>query len=149
MERNAEALFNKYKKKLLKKFGNRALYDHEIDRYGRANIKGFSGVYSHDRVPNKSGRYIVNTGNHKSAGIHWVGLVRTSANDYAYDSFSRHIKKVIKKGLGGSGRSVVQSDVSDAEQNDSLATQQNICGHLSLAWLHVVADLGIGSALLI
>ena len=107
----------------------------------------FKGVYSSDNIPNKSGWYVVNTGNTKSSGIHWVGMIRTPSHDYVYDSFGRPTKQILKK-YNGSGRVLNESD-RDIEQNDADPKQKNICGHLALSWLMVAHSLGLKKALLV
>lgn len=149
MEKQAETLFNSYRKKIIKHFGTEPLYDDQIEKFAKENkIPGFQGVYPYDKLPNKSGAYIVNTGNSSSVGIHWVAIVRTKSTDYIYDSFSRPAKNILKH-LKGHGRTEVMSDQKDSEQHDKYESQRNICGHLSLAWLFVYRDLGLKNALLI
>lgn len=156
-ERAAEALHKKYATELIKQLGNKPLYDDQIDKIGQSTyqhngklyrlLPQFKGVYSSDNVPNKNGWYVVNTGNTKSSGIHWVGMIRTPSHDYVYDSFGRPTRQILKK-YNGSGRRLTESD-RDIEQNDADQQQQNICGHLALAWLMVVHSLGIKKALLV
>lgn len=148
-EKKVETLFNKYRKSIIKQFGVKPLYDDQIDTFARAQqIPKYGGVFPHDKLPNKSGAYIVNTGNSRSAGIHWIALVRTKSNDYIYDSFSRP-KHTILKSFHGHGRKSKMSDQKDLEQHDEYVSQENICGHLSLSWLLVYRDLGIKHAMLI
>lgn len=146
-ESSAEALHKKYVKELIKQLGNRPLYDDQIDGIGKELLPRFKGVYSSNDIPDKVGWYIVNTGNTKSPGIHWVALIRTPDNDYVYDSYGRPTRQILKT-YKGEGRTLHESD-RDVEQNDADPKQQNICGHLSLAWLMVAHSLGTKKALAI
>lgn len=147
-EVKAEKLFTKYRRQIIKKFGARPLWDDEIDKYARERIPSFKGVYPHDKLPIGNGSYIVNTGGSKSKGIHWVAIFRSPSVDYIYDSFSRPIPNILKS-YNGHGRRLNQSDPSDIEQHDQYASQRDVCGHLSLAWLLVARDLGVKAASLI
>jgi len=148
-EAKAETLFKSYRQQIIKHFGTKPLYDDQIDKFAKkTKIKNWQGVYPYDQLPDRSGSYVVNTGNHKSPGIHWVAIVRTPSTDYIYDSFARP-KNTILKHLRGTGRRELMSDRKDSEQLDQYESQRNICGHLSLAWLLVYSELGIRSAMLI
>ena len=148
-EKDVEKSFISFKKQLINKIGKKALYNDEIDEAGRKLIgPKFKGVCSHDKLPLKPGYYIVNTGNSKSAGIHWIAVVCTPKTIYIYDSFARHhgtILKSIEKKAKAKKMKIVNSDRSDLEQKDDTS----ICGQLSIAWLLCVKKYGIRKALLI
>ena len=151
-EQDAEARFRTYKDALIRIYGRGPLDSDQIDEFGIEAFGGsWRGVSGQERVktPMKPGYYIVNTSRTaKSPGVHWVGLYATSAGAYTYDSFARSGAKMISE-LGGRRKkgsgAFVDSDRKDAEQRGASA----VCGHLSLAWLLVVRDLGIRSAILI
>lgn len=147
-EKQAESVFTKYANRVIKQLGNRALYDSTIISYAKKHINRFGGVYPSNQVPNKSGKYIVNTGNDKSSGIHWIALIRTKSNDYVFDSFARPTKNILKT-YNGNGRKLKESDRKDIEQDDSNPSQENICGQLSIAWLLAHQDLGLRKVMLI
>ena len=152
-EQDAEARFRTYKDALIRIYGRGPLDSDQIDEFGIEAFGGsWRGVSGQERVktPMKPGYYIVNTSRTaKSPGVHWVGLYVTSAGQaYTYDSFARSGAKMLSE-LGGRRKkgsgAFVDSDRKDAEQRGASA----VCGHLSLAWLLVVRDLGIRSAILI
>jgi hypothetical protein len=152
-EQDAEARFRTYRDALIRIYGRGPLDSNMIEQFGIEAFGGsWRGVSGQDAVktPMKAGYYIVNTSKTaKSPGVHWMGLYVTSAGQaYTYDSFARSGAKMLselnnrrKKGSGA----FMDSDRKDAEQRGASA----VCGHLSLAWLLVVRDLGIKSAILI
>ena len=146
MSRSPELVHKAYTHELIKALGNKPLYDDQIASIAKV-IPHFKGCYSSDNIPKKSGWYIVNTGNLKSPGIHWISMIRTPQYDYVYDSFGRPTRQILKKYNGG-GRVLTESD-RDVEQDDAEPKQKNICGHLSLAWLLTAHSLGIKKALLV
>jgi hypothetical protein len=151
-EQDAEARFKTYKDALIRIYGRGPLDSDQIGEFGiEAFGASWRGVSGQDAVktPMKAGYYIVNTSKTaKSPGVHWMGLYVTSAGAYTYDSFARSGAKMLSE-LGGRRKkgsgAFVDSDRKDAEQRGASA----VCGHLSLAWLLVVRDLGIRSAILI
>ena len=146
MEKKAESLFRKHTKRLVSKLGHHALTDQEIDFYcGTAFQRKWRGCYAQDeKFLIKPGYYIINNDVSTGPGEHWVGLVITPKTAYIYDSFARDSKKLLKhltKRL--SGKNIIKNvDRTDKEQK----INQVICGHLSIAWLHVAHDLGIRAA---
>ena len=153
-EQDAEARFRTYKDALIRIYGRGPLDSDQIGEFGIEAFGGsWRGVSGQERVKTplkKAGYRIVNTSRTASSpGVHWVGLYVTSAGQaYTYDSFARSGVRMLselngrrKKGSGG----FTDSDRKDAEQRGASA----VCGHLSLAWLLVVRDLGIRSAILI
>jgi hypothetical protein len=151
-ERKSEQLFNKYRKQLIDHFGCKGgLYDSQINTFGKANLGSmWGGCMAWDQVKPAQGKiYVLNTGNSKSAGIHWIGLYHSGKYFYIYDSFARSIGRYAPRLLVNKKKYVRESDRSDAEQNDTDPHQQDICGCLVLAWCLVVRDLGIRSAMLI
>ena len=152
-ELDAEARFKTYKDTFIRIYGRGPLDSEQIGEFGKEAFgASWRGVSGQDAVktPMKPGYYIVNTSKTaKSPGHHWCGLYVTSAGHaYTYDSFARSGARMLSE-LGGRRKSgsggFTDSDRKDAEQRGASA----VCGHLSLAWLLVVRDLGVRSAILI
>ena len=99
-----------------------------------------------DIVP---GYYIINNDISTGPGEHWTSLIVTSKTAYIYDSFARDSKKLLKhltkrlSGLSGKKIKIIDADRTDKEQKMT----EIICGHLSIAFLHVANDLGIRAAI--
>ena len=96
-EKEIEKEFNKYKNKLIRKFGRIALDTDQINNECRALFgKKFRGTYPQDqKFPLKPGYYIINTDLKEGSGIHWCGLVIGTKNCYFYDSFCRDPKTIV------------------------------------------------------
>lgn len=139
-------LFNKTKNSLIRKLGKEPLSDITIDKIGKEifGIKwGGVGSQSMDIPKTKDRYYIINTAhNDKSPGYHWTSLyISKSGKPYIYDSFARNTNKlmfVLEKKLKGKGIGINK----ELDQHSG----SNICGHISLAWLNVVHNLGIREA---
>ena len=149
-EKESEKLFRKHKKRLTKSFGIHALSNTEIDRYGRDMFQTkWRGCFAqNDKFGVKPGYYIINNDISTGPGEHWVGMYITKGAAYIYDSFARDHKSLLRhltKRLASRKIKIYASDRSDKEQGIT----EIICGHLSLAWLHVIKDLGIRRAILI
>ena len=152
-EQDAEARFRTYKAALIRIYGRGPLDSEQIDLFGKEAFgASWRGVSGQERVktPLKAGYRIVNTSRTaNSPGVHWMAVYVTSAGcTYTYDSFARSGSRMLSELNGrrkkGSG-AFSDSDRKDAEQRGASA----VCGHLSLAWLLVVRDLGVRSAILI
>lgn len=152
-EKKAEALFRNYKTALIKRFGRGPLSTDDIDAFGVEAFGSDWGGSGDQNITLRPGKlYIVNSSHaKKSPGVHWTGVaVSKSGIVYMYDSFARnatHLMPTLAKNIRktGAGQHYTQSDTSDKEQRGDSA----VCGHLSLAWLCVVRDLGIRAAMLI
>ena len=92
---------------------------------------------------------LLNTGNDKSRGIHRVALIVDPRGEhvryYIYDSFARHLKRIIPGFIKKIGyRYIVDmnlnSDQKEAEQN---------CGQRSMATMLYVSKHGLTNAMLI
>ena len=70
----------------------------EIQQYYENEPK-FNGVYSRNNLPKiKDGVYMINLGEFKSIGIHWIALYVNDNNIIYFDSFGvEHIPKENKK----------------------------------------------------
>ena len=153
-EQQAETLFRKTKAAIIRRQGRGPMSDVAIDNEGRALFGAHWGGVGDQNIalsPNKY--YIVNTSyTPKSKGVHWVALVvgRTGVV-HLYDSYARngaHLLSTLASRIrknGGKGNAFSESDTTDREQMDTSA----VCGHLSLAFLVVVRELGLRQALLI
>ena len=147
-EKEAEALFKKEKKRLIKKFGRVALTNIQIDKLCSKELGDkYKGSYAvDDSYERKIGMMIINTDTKNGSGIHWISLYSTPNTVYYYDSFSRSPKsltpKLVKK---FKNKKIIRVDPSDREQLDP----ENICGHLSISFLLCVKKLGIRKAKLI
>lgn len=150
-EQKAEGLFHRYKAAIIARFGRGPLSDTQIDEYGREAFGPVWGGVGDQRLTLEPGRYyVVNTSySPKSRGEHWVAIATSRAGIvHLFDSFARngsHLMPKLAAGIRkkGAGRHFIESDRTDAEQRGASA----VCGHLSLAWLSVVRDLGIRAAL--
>jgi hypothetical protein len=151
-ELDAEARFRTYRDALIRIYNRGPFDSDQIGEFGKEALgSSWRGVSGQERVktPLKPGYRIVNTSRTaNSPGVHWMALYVTSAGrSYTYDSFARSGSRMLSELNGrkkGSG-AFVDSDRKDAEQRGASA----VCGHLSLAWLLVVRDLGVRSAVLI
>ena len=147
-ERQAEAVFRKNKKKIIKQMGREETSDTQLRVMGDKLLgRRFIGVYPQDKIPlGRTGLIIANTDTSDGPGVHWVALVLTPKTIYVFDSFARSTKqllKVLSKNAKHKKINIVDSDRSDAEQRDS----SSLCGQLCLSWLCVVKQLGVRSAL--
>ena len=148
MEQKAESLFKKYKKKYIATLGRQPLDNFKIDTLCNTlfGIK-YRGSYPVDqKFEFKPGYYVINTDLKKGSGIHWVAMVLTKTNAFIYDSFGRDSNKLIAhlvRRLKLAKYKIINSDRKDKEQGNL----QLICGQLSIAWLSVVKELGLKSAI--
>lgn len=144
-EKEIEKSFKKYSKQIIKKLGNEALYDSTIDQNcQRLFGNNWNGCHSHDKMSQKNGYQVLNTGNSKSFGIHWCGIYITPSTIYVYDSFARDSDSILKSlNKKKKKRKIVESDRNDAEQ----CFDSQICGHLCISWLLCCKQYGIRKAL--
>jgi len=152
-ELEAEALFEKYKKKYIKKLGTKALYDDQLDKVGKKEFGNrWGGIYAVDeQFKTTNNKYfIINTDTKDSSGEHWIAIKLAPKKLYFYDSFSRDAKKITPILLKRfKNRQIIQADQKDTEQMpvDKNGNQTEICGVLCLSWLNVIQELGIRKAL--
>ena len=142
-------LFIKYKKELIKKLGKKALYDDIITREATKILGNkYLGTFSQDTVPIKPGYAIMNVDTLDEDGSHWIGLYMTAKTIYIYDSYGRHSEKLLP---------ILEKQINKKKLNsidschlaEQFGYKSEICGHLSLAFLCVVKELGIRKALTI
>lgn len=148
MEKKAQSLFNKYKKKYIEKLGRHALDNFSIDTFCKTLFGSkFKGSFAqNEKFELKAGYYIINTDVKSGGGEHWIALVLTNKTAYIYDSFARNPTKLVShlvKRLKFAKYNIVSSDPRDKEQKET----EIICGHLSIAWLSVVKDLGVRASI--
>lgn len=136
-------LFLKTKTQLIKKLGDKALNNTQLDSIGKQLFgKRYIGTHPQDRTVFKNGFQIINTDTYGKAGVHWVALYITPKTIYVYDSFGRPTKKLLKVLSKNATRKIVDSEYDPEQFGNS-----QICGHLCLSWLHVVKTMGIKQAL--
>ena len=149
-ELQAESLFRRYKDLLVSVFGRGPLIGEQVEAFGHAAFEEeWRGVGGQDNFtpPLRPGYYVINTSyTANSPGVHWTALYVTKAGiHHVYDSFARSGTRILANLKGRGSAAFRDSDRSDAEQRGDSA----VCGHLSLAWLLTVRDLGIKKAKLI
>lgn len=146
-ERNIKQLFLKYKSKLIKRFGKKALYDDQINDLC-LNLFGnkWNGVHAQDRVILKTGYQIINTDLNTGKGIHWVALYITPKTCYIYDSYGRNSRTLLPHLLKKLKNLNVKWKDSDRDM-EQIGYTSEVCGHLCIAWLMVTKELGILSSM--
>ena len=143
--------FRHHKQDIIDKIGRIETTDDELDRLGKSMFKNrWGGVHTGDtiilnkHIANKY--FILNTGNQRSGGIHWVGMYAGTGNTlYVYDSFGRRSGQILRslaRQAQAKGYTITESN-HDHEQRGYSA----LCGQISLAWLESVRQLGIRNAL--
>jgi hypothetical protein len=140
--------FDKKKQQLISLYGRKALDNVQCKNIGKKLIgKSFLGVYPVDRVPlSRNGYGIINTDTYGNSGIHWCAFYLRGKNIYIYDSFARHTSTVLKilyAKLKQKGIKVINSDLTDSEQRGN----SQVCGIISLSWIHIAYKYGINNAL--
>jgi hypothetical protein len=148
----AEKLFKKYKKIFIKMFSKKALDNHQLDEIGN-NLFGkkYIGTFAQDKFPvNKIGYSIVNVDTSKRINTdkaHWVAIYSTKTKLYVYDSFGRSTKFVLP--IIASAALKANKNIIESKRDQEQYGYTEVCGHLCLAWLCVVNDMGILKAITI
>ena len=145
----AKSRFLRHKRRYIRVFGRGPLSDHDLETAGRIEFgKRWAGVYDQATYRPKKGTYAVLNTSYapQSPGVHWLASYTTPAGiTYLYDSYGRKTSRVVprtwKNILQGGGRLGAMPDF-DAEQKGDSA----VCGHMCLAWLATVKELGIRRA---
>ena len=151
-EKNAEKLYYTIlTKQIYPLVGQKSTYMTDLDKAGRKllGIK-FRGVYASDRIPvlNDLKPYcILNLDKSTGSGSHWIAVAKyPNKNEIlVYDSFARTAKKIIPSLLSSGNGKIINSDLSDSEQN----IIETDCGARSLAYLVVADKYGLNTAKLI
>ena len=138
-----ERTFHQHKKRLIQHLGNGALNSDQINKIGKFEFGDkWVGCYGQDKAKIEPGYQIVNTGSSSGGGIHWVGLVITTKTAYIYDSFARApgliLRSLVKRIERHGGLRIKITDKRHEQRGTS-----SVCGHISLAFLLTVRDLGI------
>ena len=144
-EESVNIIFRAFKKELISRLGNKALYDDEIDKVGKQLFKQWRGVNSQDKIVYKPGYQIINIDTSKMKGSHWVALYIKGKNIYVYDSFGREtntLLKILTKQAKAKKFKIINADLDPEQRNTS-----EVCGPLSLAWLLTVKHFGITNAM--
>lgn len=142
-------LFNHYRDCLFKELGRKALDDLTINKIGKREFgRAWGGAHPQDRVKLKPHKYfIVNTDTHDKPGQHWTACYTTATRAYIYDSYGRPVKPLVSRlitTIHNKGYRLGKTDLVHHQEQIGYSSQD--CGHLSLAWLFVVRDLGIARA---
>ena len=147
MEAKANALFKKYKTKLIKDLGRHALSNTEIDSVAQTlfGTKYRGSFAQNEKFEKKTGFYIINTDTASGPGEHWISVVLTPKTAYVYDSFARDSKKLVPHLV----RYLYPRKIIESKKDKEQKGAEIICGHLSLSFLCVANDLGIKYAILI
>ena len=80
----------------MEEFKEQPMYDVQIKKYCYDHFQKFDGTIAHDDFHPHDRMYIINTGGHKSGGIHWIGCYVTPDCAYFFDSFHTNIHNIVK-----------------------------------------------------
>ena len=150
LEKEVEKEFNKFKNKLIRKFGRVALDTQQINNECRALFgKKFRGTYAQDqKFPLKPGMYIINTDTKEGPGEHWIGLILTNKSAYFYDSFCRDPKVLVPYLTKRLSKYTIKYDTKDKEQRPFYKGRMVlVCGHATIGFLMIAHNFGIRNAL--
>lgn len=140
IKKKAEDLYLKYYEKIRPMIGTKTTYTDDLNKIGSQLFgKKFKGTWPSDHNPSlKNGQsMIINVDKKNEPGSHWLSVVKDKNNLYVYDSFGRHMSKLIPHFYKKHGR--VKNTELDKEQKD----YQLDCGLRTLASLAVYYDKGI------
>lgn len=89
---------------------------------------------------------IINTGDSKSAGIHWIAVIFDASKNkyYIYDSFARRLKKLIPSFVKTIGYNYITMNDGQDQKNSS-----EDCGARSMSVLLFAAKHGLKPAMFI
>lgn len=136
--------FEGLKKRIVKEWGNKALYDNEITDIGQQLIgKKYVGTFPIDRVPlSGTDKYmIVNADKSGLPGSHWLGVYLKGDTVFVYDSFARKSKKLLKP-LHDKAKKY-KKKIIDINAKSDQKNHTEICGPISLSFLYIVKTYGI------
>ena len=136
--------FNELKDRIIKIWGNKALYDNQITDIGQQLLgKKYVGTFPIDRVPlSGSDKYMIaNVDGSGLPGSHWVAVFLKGDNIYVYDSFARKSKKLLKP-LHDKAKKY-KKNIIDINAKSDQKNHTEICGAISLSFLYIVHKYGI------
>ena len=146
-EKQIEKKFYLYANKIIKKLGTRATSDSQLNIEGKLLFGNkFKGCYSQDsKHTYTNGFYIINTDLESGGGVHWITMVVCAKNAYIYDTYGRPSSKLLSHLVKKLKQRNIKHHDSDKDVEQSKTSQ--ICGPLCLAWLCIVKELGVKSAM--
>ena len=136
--------FNELKDRIIKIWGNKALYDNQITDIGQQLLgKKYVGTFPIDRVPlSGSDKYMIaNVDGSGFPGSHWVAVFLKGDTIYVYDSFARKSKKLLKP-LHDKAKKY-KKNIIDINAKSDQKNHTEICGAISLSFLYIVHKYGI------
>ena len=136
--------FNELKDRIIKIWGNKALYDNQITDIGQQLLgKKYIGTFPIDRVPlSGSDKYMIaNVEGSGLPGSHWLGVFLKGDTIYVYDSFARKSKKLLKP-LHDKAKKY-KKNIIDINAKSDQKNHTEICGAISLSFLYIVHKYGI------
>ena len=146
----AFVLYNKYVRKYKRDYGVKyASISTNLSKIGKSLFKDkFIGVFPVDKIPvmKNDSYFIFNTDKHGSKGTHWLACYFKNNIYYIYDSFARSSRKIVPHFVNQIKKSKMKYVDSDKFDKEQSVTELN-CSIRALAWLSVVRDLSIKSAL--
>jgi hypothetical protein len=132
-------------------YGKKEKATNELDEIMKIFIKNkYIGTIPYDYYPlDKIGcsYAIVNTDHSNKSGQHWVAVYRNKDKIYVYDSFARHLDRLMPEFCNrmiDNGFKIIQVNKKLDQAND-----QEDCGLRSAVWLMCVDQDGIKKASLI
>jgi hypothetical protein len=139
--------FREYKRLLINFVGRAPMEETKIDEIGKAEFgKRWAGVFASDeaaRLLRMKDRFaIVNTATSHGRGSHWLGVYMSRGGAcWLYDSFGREASHVCWR----LNRAALEHHIAirNTNPNHEQRGTSAVCGHLSLAFLLTVRDLGI------
>lgn len=142
-ETTIEELFEKQTREIELQLNNGGSTDNiELQKYGKANIKHFQGVYAQNsKIEDKMiSKFIINVDTEEQAGSHWVAVYKNKDKYYVFDSFGRKTTKLLK--LFSKNKLIIDSDYDENQRR----AEEN-CGQRCLSWLMMIDKYGIRAAL--
>ena len=139
----AEKLYKKYLKRIIKLVGNKTTYDKKLIKIGNKLFgKKFRGVFPSDLIPkiNNGEFFIANLDTSYEQGSHWIGIVKDKKGLLIYDSFGRKSKTIIPSVYK------LYRKVIDTEYDKEQKIKESNCGARSLSFLMVYYKKGFNYA---
>ena len=137
--------FEGLKDRIIKIWGDKALYDNQITDIGQQLLgeKKYVGTFPIDKVPlSGSDKYMIaNVDKSGLPGSHWVSVYLKGDTIYVYDSFARKSKKLLKP-LHDKAKKY-KKNIIDINAKSDQKNHTEICGAISLSFLYIVHKYGI------